>query len=238
MANSKLRRQLAWHAARLLIARKETDWFRARSRAIRELVRGWVRPDDLPQRTDIQAQLTRIAQSTPDAEYEQESDQDLFAENREEDLHSFFSSLLYPLENVMLPRRTHPQGDALYHSLQVFDLARNALPYDEEFLLAALLHAVGESLDRQDPIEAALQVLGSTVSERTAWLIAFHEIAQGCLDGTIGIRARRRLERHESFEELMMLAGFDQEGRQRGVPVPTVDEALKMIAEIGDAYEQ
>ena len=36
----------------------------------------------------------------------------------------------------------------------------------------------------------------------------------------------------------MMLAGFDQEGRQRGVPVPTVDEALKMIAEIGDAYEQ
>ena len=47
----------------------------------------------------------------------------------------------------------HPEGDALYHSLQVFHLAREARPYDEEFLLAALLHDVGKAIDPQDHCE-------------------------------------------------------------------------------------
>ena len=51
-----------------------------------------------------------------------------------------YESLLLPLENVKQDPRYHPEGDALYHSLQVFQLAREALPYDEEFLTAALLH--------------------------------------------------------------------------------------------------
>ena len=40
----------------------------------------------------------------------------------------------------------HPEGDALYHSLQVFDLACEESPYDEDFLLAALLHDVGKAM--------------------------------------------------------------------------------------------
>ena len=88
----------------------------------------------------------------------------------------------------------HPEGDALYHSLQVFDLARDALPYDEEFLLAALLHDVGKAIDPHDHVAAGLEALDGFITERTAWLIEHHMDAQQDLDGTLGARARRRLQ--------------------------------------------
>ena len=62
--------------------------------------------------------------------------------------------LLLPLETVKQNPAYHPEGDALYHSLQVFDLARDALPYDEEFQLAALLHDVGKAIDPRDHVAA------------------------------------------------------------------------------------
>ena len=68
------------------------------------------------------------------------------------DPYQLFRLLLLPLENVEArsPRLLIQEGDALYHSLQVFELARDRRPYDEEFLLAALLHDVGKGLDPHD----------------------------------------------------------------------------------------
>ena len=40
-----------------------------------------------------------------------------------------------------------------------FDLARDELPYDEEFLLAALLHDVGKAIDPHDHVAAGLEAL-------------------------------------------------------------------------------
>ena len=54
-----------------------------------------------------------------------------------------FRLLLLPLEKVQGPAASHPEGDVLYHSLQVFELARDCRAYDVEFLLAALLHEGG-----------------------------------------------------------------------------------------------
>ena len=65
-----------------------------------------------------------------------------------------------PLENVKESPKYHPEGDALYHSLQVFDLACDELPYDEEFLLAALLHDVGKAIDRHDHVAAGAGGVG------------------------------------------------------------------------------
>ena len=82
----------------------------------------------------------------------------------------------------------HPEGDVLYHLLQVFELARDARPYDEEFLLAALLHDVGKGIDPADHVGAALQALEGSITERTAFLIEHHMLAQEYKAGTLGHR--------------------------------------------------
>ena len=120
----------------------------------------------------------------------------------------------------------------MYHSLQVFDLARNELPYDEEFLLAALLHDVGKAIDPQDHVTAGLEALAEHITPRTAWFIAHHMEAQDLLDGTLGARARHRLEASEDFEELKLLARCDRRGRQRGVEAPDIDEAIEFFREL------
>lgn len=147
-----------------------------------------------------------------------------------------YESLLLPLENVKQSKKYHPEGDALYHSLQVFDLARDELPYDEEFLLAALLHDVGKAIDARDHVNAGLEALEDFITERTTWLIANHMQAHLVLDGTIGSRARRRLQSCESFEELMQLCRCDRDGRQAGVEAPELEEALDYIRDLGVTF--
>lgn len=143
-----------------------------------------------------------------------------------------YRSLLLPLEGVKQHKKYHPEGDALYHSLQVFDLARDELPYDEEFLLAALLHDVGKAIDPCDHVGAALEALEEVCTERTLWLIEHHMETHAIHDSTIGARARRRLQQHESFEELLLLGECDRAGRVPGVQVPDLDEALDDLREL------
>src|SRR5262245_10833261 len=135
-------------------------------------------------------------------------DLDLEGELREAsdrpDPYAVFRMLLLPLENVRGSAVYHPEGDVLYHSLQVFELARDARPYDEEFLLAALLHDVGKGLDRSRHVEAALSALDGLITERTAWLIEHHMEAQAYKNGTLGARERRELQGSPDFEDLML----------------------------------
>jgi hypothetical protein len=147
-----------------------------------------------------------------------------------------FQSLLLPLENVKQNSQWHPEGDALFHTLQVFDLARNELPYDEEFLLAALLHDVGKAIDPYDHVAAGLEAVADFITERTGWLIAHHMEAQQILDGTLGARAKRRLAESESYDELLLLARCDRAGRQPGADAPELDEALDYIRELARTF--
>ncbi len=148
------------------------------------------------------------------------------------DRFQIYEMLLLPLEQVKESPKHHPEGDALYHSLQVFDLAREELPYDEEFLLAALLHDAGKAIDRHDHVPAALAALDGFITPRTAWLIEHHMEGHAAIEGTIGARARRRLEESEDFEELKLLARCDHRGRRRGVPASTLDEALEYLRDL------
>lgn len=148
------------------------------------------------------------------------------------DPYPVFRMLLLPLENVKGGGTYHPEGDVLYHSLQVFELAREQRPYDEELLLAALLHDVGKGLDRSRHVEAGLEALEGLITERTEFLIAHHMDAHLYRKGQLGARVRRQLESSPDFEDLLLLEECDSQGRVPGAIVCTVDEALHYLREL------
>jgi len=362
MNQSKVRRQIAWEAARMMYERYESEYYRAKMKAAKRVVKGWVKPVDLPSNAEIRDQVQALARmhegekrtdnlremrlaalhlmrklqpfkprligSVMTGHIRQGSDIDIhiFSEsleaitsvldedglvydverkrvqkNGEErifthihihdrfpfeltmyasdkahfvfkssitgkaierasiaqleqlmeeaypdidleaevlevedklDRFQVFQALLLPLENVKQSPKYHPEGDALYHSLQVFDLACDELPYDEEFLLAALLHDVGKGIDRDDHVNAGLEALEGFITERTEWLIEHHMLAHQVLDGTLGARAKRRLRESESFDELMLLCECDRGGRVAGVEAPELEDALEYIRDI------
>ena len=143
-----------------------------------------------------------------------------------------YESLLLPLERVEQSRKYHPEGDALYHSLQVYMFALEEMPYDEEFLLAALLHDVGKAIDPVDHVAAGLEALDGFVSERTSWLIAQHMEGHAVVDRTIGSRRRKRLRESPWFDDLVTLAECDAAGRIPGMQVDDLDQALDYIRQI------
>lgn len=174
-----------------------------------------------------------LATEYPDLEVEQA----LLEGEQRVDRFQIYQMLLLPLESVKQDPRWHPEGDALYHSLQVFELAREALPYDEEFQTAALLHDVGKAIDPREHVAAALEALEGHITQRTAWFIKHHMDASELRDGELGARARRRLEAHEDFDDLMQLCDCDRAGRECGVEVPEVEEALDHLRELSQGYD-
>lgn len=157
---------------------------------------------------------------------------DLEAQAVHIDPYAEFRRLLLPLEDVKQSPVHHPEGDALFHSLQVFELARDARSYDEEFLLAALLHDVGKAIDPADHVAAALMALEGLITVRTSYLIEHHMEALAYKQGTLPGRLRRELQASEHFEDLMLLREVDSAGRVPGAPVGTVDEALDYLREL------
>ena len=164
-------------------------------------------------------------------------DGEVKSQEMEADAHAVFRRLLLPLENVQQSAKHHPEGDVQYHLLQVFELARDARPYDEEFLLAALLHDVGKGIDPYDHVSAGLAELEGFITERTKFLIEHHMDALAYKAGTLGARVRRHLEASEYFEDLMLLRECDSQGRVQGAVVGSVDEALDYLRELSRENE-
>lgn len=197
-----------------------------------------VAPTDRPPREAIDAGELRgrLSRSARDAVGEQRDDVQAGTGEHEyhPDAFAMFRMLLERLEQVQLDLGRHPEGDALYHSLQVYELALAERPYDEELLLAALLHDAGLAIDRRNPVPALLDAVGGLLTERTRFLIENLDAARGYLnDGRIA----RSLRRSEHFEELVLLARCDVEGRVPGAAVSELDEALEEIAGMSTAWD-
>ena len=366
MTPSKLRRQIAWDAARLMYERTESEYYRAKMKSARNLCKGWVKPADLPSNAEIRDQIQALARmhegsrrtdnlremrlealrmmrivkrfrprligsvmtghvrkgsdidlhlfsdsidsvvrvleeegavfdverkrvqkqgqertfthihirdrfpleltiyaadkahyvfkssitgkgierasiaeleqllrrEYPDLELDEAMDE---IESRV-DRFQVYESLLLPLENVRQSPKYHPEGDVLYHSLQVFDLAQSELAYDEDFLLAALLHDVGKAIDKHDHVAAGLEALSGFVSPRTAWLIEHHMAIQADREGTLGVRASRRLRQSESYDELVLLGQCDRQGRVPGIETSELDDALTYVRDLAGMF--
>lgn len=227
MSNDKLRQRIAFEAARLMYEHQES-FHRAKFKAAQQITGGRVPPKLLPTHREIRAQVTSMAR------WYDANDERLLVPDGPKDRFEAYLALLAPLEAVEQSPKRHPEGDALYHSLQVFDLARDHLPYDEEFLLAALLHDVGKAIDPRNHVAAGLEVLESILTPRAFWLIEHHGEAHAVLDQSLGVRARRRLEDSEHYEELLLLARCDRAGRVPGAQVPEADEAVEYIRELAE----
>jgi len=180
------------------------------------------------ERASIRELEELIAREYPDIDLEGQ----LREKEESVDPYQLYRMLLEPLEKVKQSGKVHPEGDVLYHSLQVFEQARQERPYDEEFLLAALLHDVGKGLDPYDHVAAALQALEGLITERTRFFIEHHMEAHAVREGTAGARLKQRLEASLDFEELMLLEQCDQAGRVAGAIVGTLDEALDFLKEL------
>lgn len=216
--NDALRRRIAAEAARGVAA--GSDAKRAVFRAARRLARGWVPPDRLPTSAEVNARAqARLAAGAAGPD----------------DRLGRIAGLVGLLATVRRDPATHPEGDALEHALQVFDIVHAARPYDEELLTAALVQEVGLVFDRDAPVAAGLEALGDLVTPRTRWLVEFVAAARAHRDGTIGHRARLRLEGHPDFESVLLLAEADRRGRVRGGAAPSLDEALAILRDLDDA---
>lgn len=231
MINEKQKTQIAWEAARLVHQQLEEDVERAKVKVARQICHGPLRPRELPTNREVREKIAMLQ-----AEESGESGAETALAATHLDRFHYFAILLQPLEEVKLNPEKHPEGDVLYHSLQVFELAKDRLPYDEDFLLAALLHDVGKAIDRRNHIEAGLHALEGFISDRTAWLIEHHTDANNLRKGTIGARLRKRLEADENFEELMVLSECDRDGRKRGVMVSDIEEAIDYLRELADEH--
>jgi hypothetical protein len=240
MSEEKIRRRVAYEAARLIYTQEETGHFQAKRKAARRLRGEEFRVDHLPTDREIRKQIPAVVEAAetqklrrPQRDKEVPQSETSSAESS--DRFRTYELLLLPLENVKEDPQIHPEGDVLYHSLQVFELARNALPYDEEFLLAALLHDVGKAIDPRDHVAAGLEALDGCITQRTAWLIEHHIEALCLREGTLGARSRRRLEVAESFDELMLLANCDRQGRAVGVAVSDVQDTLAYLRNLSES---
>jgi len=191
-----------------------------------------IRPGDLPSDAEVRDQVIALERDSggipqsPDDVPEPEPDVAVPSLAEHLDRFALYKMRLEPLESVKQNAKYHPEGDALFHSLQVFHLARDLRPYDEEFLLAALLHDVGKAIDPQNHVAATVEALRGAVPDRTLWLIEHHMDLPSGRDRSLRPRLRQELESPDDGEDLQLLRELDDAGRVPGQHVDSIDDVL------------
>lgn len=142
--------------------------------------------------------------------------------------------LLARLDGVRLPTDRHPEGDALYHALQTFELGRAARPWDEEFLAACLVHDAGLAVEPRLGIAATLEALDGLVTARTLSLVAGLPRMERALKAG---RLPKSLRGTPEAEDLGLLARCDRDGRVPGQDTCSLDEAIDYLEQLEESWD-
>ncbi len=139
---------------------------------------------------------------------------------KKDHIRSYLILLLNELENVEQNPLFHPEGDALYHSLQVYQCALLETS-DPELLAAALLHDVGKAIDYPNHDCVGAETIDGLLSPRIAWLIRHH------LDLLVAPqKTRRLLAGKNKLADLEKLRRWDIAGRKKDVIVMSPQQAI------------
>ena len=124
----------------------------------------------------------------------------------------------------MQSAKYHPERDALYHSLQVFQCSLRDTN-NPVLWAGALFHDVGKSIDYPNHDTVGAQELAGILNREICWLVEHH------LDLlTSPAKTRRRLKGSKQLAYLEMLRRWDLQGRQVGVDVISVEKALDILS--------
>ena len=135
-------------------------------------------------------------------------------------MHDELFSLLTSLDGIAQSPRYHPEGDALFHSLQVYDLARRATT-DRILWAAALFHDVGKAVDGALHDEIGADLLEGLLPDRAVWLVRHH------LDLLKDRRlTRRRHHGSDELRDLELLRRWDLGGRDPRARVLSPEDAF------------
>ncbi len=142
------------------------------------------------------------------------------------DVTSIRQYLICLLEDLQYVEETsihHPESDALFHSLQVYQLAL-AQSNDPHLHCAALLHDIGKSMDYPNHADVGADAIECYLSPKIVWLIRHH------LDLlTRQKRTRRQWKGSKRLIDLEKLRRWDLQGRDVNAEVMCVTAAVDML---------
>lgn len=136
----------------------------------------------------------------------------------------YLLALLLDLDGIQQDHRFHPEGDALFHSLQVFQIALHQSD-NPTLLAAALFHDVGKAYGGKDHDKVGADILSGVLNKEIVWLVKHH------LDLLKNPTQTQKRLRHKQQQliHLQKLRKWDLAGRDPYARVMSPEQAISII---------
>ncbi|MCW8931932.1 MAG: HD domain-containing protein [Gammaproteobacteria bacterium] len=143
----------------------------------------------------------------------------------------YLLSLLNDLDGIQQNPYYHPEIDALYHSLQVFQLARENT--DNPYLLAAaLFHDVGKSVAMAQHEKLGAEMLRGVLTEPIPWIVEHH------LDLLkYPQKTRKQHANTIQLKWLEKIRTWDIQGRKTNIEVIYPELAINIITQTDEIFQ-